>query len=582
MEPLASDFKDPETKEIDWDAYGEAQGRFGSLIERYSDWLGFPMDQTRYQQWKDRYKDPVTIAFEINRERRSEGFEYMEDLEPGAGRFTKAAYNYITSMYVADVLAGMTPQQAAARAAEEFERIMVDGLPYDIEQRLLGPYIQDVDPTEFAVEVAQRMNLDLLTPRGYQEVYRPLEEAEAMPGMFYTEDRLKSTQQTVIDYYYELMPDEQREVQRAFTIPPGVSFSEHVRGLELEEVRELLRRVEVSERTRQFIERTGIPPRDTAPLGILIGGSLNEVLLPTENMMTDEEKADLTQVRRDWFLYHYRKEVEDRPGIWTDLMERYYGDPGSSKSKFWDALGTYALSNSAFDDPTLGSFLNATARGGLDFSEGQYDWALEWFEDHIEQFTDPILTESMRENPEWVLQAQEDREMYNQTAILTMEAAKHEYYTWSWRRPQRGVRSPREEWERDNLEEWQVLRGYMNERKAELLAYPHLMYFFYNRDYKKWFGTADPDEVGDRAQRLSDAYLKALRDLEAYRAGTGPWTPEMESFIGPNPNAVEEEEEAAPRRVPREEEEEPPPQPTPTPEEPVPTPPPFPTLPPGP
>lgn len=547
VEPRAIDFEDKEG-DIDWGQYNTALEQFKQMIPILSGDLGFEMTETRYHQWKSRYKSPADAAFEANKERINEGWAQRELLEPNLESFPflSAVIDYVNNQYQADIVAGMPPDAAWVRASEEWKRVMVEGLPYDVEHELLGKYIDPISAEDLMPRVAEILALDFYeNPELRAHIAYVLGEIGKLPGMF-AADKDEPTEQAIsgaLNYYYELMPDERREIRKILGAPPDESFSGWIRSLEGDEAERVWYQVRYGSQLMVAV--------DWSALGTLQFGAVQETLYPMMDEMTEEERTDFDQVQRDWFMYNYNEKYLDKPGVWTDLMEQYYGDPRSAKSQFWGHLSNYSLKGAAFDDPTLGAFLNAVARGGLDFDDVQYDWASDYFVDHLDQLVDWEKTSEMHDNPEWVKESDAGRDRYSAQKVLSMEAKKAEYYLYNDWRPSKGVPSDREVWERENPEEWAELNRYLNERKAQRLAEPYYLYFYYEREFKKWFGDVDVTEEGvwenvvERGKKISAMWLKALDDLDKYNDPNqyGEWTEAMEVFIGPDPNEIEEEEE---------------------------------------
>jgi hypothetical protein len=524
IEPKPVDFED-EAGEVIWDEYENAVDAFREhIIPALSTQWGIEMDVARFEQWENRLRDPIQVAFDLNQERRNEGFRMLETYQVDGENFAQAMTSFVEDQYYSDILFGMDPEAASQRAIETFEHVMVNGLPFEYEQELLGDYVGEIPAEDIAAQVSQRL------PAWDMADIRQNLEGRVLPGMFDADTREEAARSGLIDYYYQLMPNERDQVEQMFEMEEGQRFVDFVDTLDVDEV------IAVSQ---DLPLATQGPAYFVANVSRLTSGVVDTVL-PPNDLMTEREKLDLAQVQRDWFLYNYEQEFEDRPGEWTPLMEEYYGGRGDSRSEFWDVLGQYALKSAAFDDPIMGAFLSAVARTGLDFSDAQYKLATEWFLENQDRLVDEELTAMMREHPDWVEFAAESRTALRENKSLSMEDLKNQYYLEEWRRPSRGVPSPREEWERENVDDWKELNRYLGEQKAYQLAHPFYQYFFYQRDYVKWHGDALPDDqaVQARAVRLSNMWLQAYEDLDMYAAGLGEWTYALEVFIGPDPNAI--------------------------------------------
>jgi hypothetical protein len=538
LEPTANEFKDEEG-EIDWDAYDRAIETFRNrIIPDLSERWGFPVTEERFDQAEARYKTGIEVAFELNQERVSEGFRRLEMLQPGGTDFPAAARQFISAQYEADILAGMDPEVAAARGVDTFEYISVNGLPFEIEQEILGKYIRELPAEAFATQVLQRIGIDIgQNPETLMGMRTSLAQTgEQMRGMFTPQNEGDRARDELSTYYYSLSPGGRNALRDMLNIPEDIeTFGRWVQDMSDEDV------VAVAKTATALLPRAQSAVMDIHSSLTRLFGVPVETLIPLLSPLTAGERVQLEQAERDMFEYNYSQEYLDTPGEWTSLMDKYFGDPTSPKNEFWEELGRYALSTNAFDDPVLGAFLNAAVREGLDFSEAQYKWALDWFRQNRNLYIDPELTADIRDHPEWVRLGDTSRQYLRGMQSLRMEERKRVYFLIPDRRPSRGVPSPREEWERDHAEEYRQIVRYMNEQEARRVGEPHYLYFFYPRDYKRWFGERDPDEVeaSGAADRISELWLQALEDMDAWREGSGEWTYAMEVLIGPNPGDVE-------------------------------------------
>jgi hypothetical protein len=561
LQPSAAMFED-NAGEINWDAFEAAKIQFEEhLVPFLSDSWGFPMDVGDFKTWDNRLRDPLSVVFEINRERVNEGWKEFDLLQPGEVNFEQAAYNYITAQYQTDIVSGMNHDQAATRAAEEWERVALEGLPYDIQIELLGSYVDDIPALDLAPQIWAAYGLD---PNEYGRALAifPALAHETVPGMFTsTPNTPRAARNSLNEYYYNLNPKERRDALEmlGLDLGEGQSFSAFIRSIPDEQVMNFS--AAIGALTGQL---KGLPP--AFALGALDGAvDLTGVMarlatltsdvvthmLPPRDAMTAKEEKEFNQVQRDWFLYKYATEVERRPGEWTSLMEKYYGEPDSPSAVFWDEISKYSLKTVVFDDPVMGAIMSTTARGVLELEEETYTQALQYFMERRDVFVDEERTSTMKEHPEWQLASQESRDILRLGKNLDQEALKTEYYIHDWFKVGRGWDksgprwvwrsgvSERDRWRADHPEEWEQLERYMLEQKAASLAHPEYLFFNSPSTYKEFYWMFDdPTDAQAYADSLSTSWTNAIADKDAWVAGEGPWTDDMRRAFGTDPLAI--------------------------------------------
>ena len=563
IQPSASMFENS-LGEIDWDAFEAAVIQFEEqLVPFLSESWGFAMNADEFKNWDNRLRDPLSVVFEINRERINEGWKKFELLEPGQANFEKAAYNYITAQYQADLIAGMDHDQAATRAAEEWERVALEGLPYDVQIELLGAYIDDMPALELAPQIWAAYGLD---PSEYGRALSifPALADQTVPGMFTAAlGTPRAARNALNNYYYNLNPKERREALEMIGIPlgEGQSFSAFIRTIPDDQIVQFSNAIGVFTGQEygpapDFIFQTFEGPVDYAGVMARLATLTSDVvthMLPPRNALTKKEADEFEQVQRDWFLYKYSTEVERRPGKWTDLMETYYGVPDSPQAIFWETISNFNLNTVVFDDPVMGAIMSTTARGVLEFEDETFTQALEYFMQRRDVFVNEEVTAIMAANPDWQLASQESREIIRLGKNLDLEAMKTEYFIhewfqvcggfdksqprWVWRP---GI-SERDTWIGNHPEEWQQLERYMLEQKADVLAHPEYLFFNSPRTYREFYWMFnDPTEAQEYADSLSKSWNDAIADYDAWQAGEGPWTDAMRRAMGPDPLAIPE------------------------------------------
>lgn len=364
---------------------------------------------------------------------------------------------------------------------------MAHGLPYEVEMEHIGDYVGPQPAASYVHEIIDRMGIDDLG-----EIWSTYARVAGIefPGMFGPEDAASQ----MLDYYFNLTPPEQRQVREFFDVPEGVNFNEWL-GEQPEEQQQQMWAAASTKGIKQ--------------LGLALHHPVGDELLPSLDLLTDEEREELLQVEIDFFRYTWEREVEGRGGTWTDLMDKYYGDPTSGQGLFWATINRYALSDAAFDDPIMNAALDRIARGVFELEDEQWDEVTQYFMDNIDRLVDWDKTEIMQEHPEWVEQAATERSYLTSIRLLDGEQLRAEYFNVPYRE--------RSQWEESNPEDWDFLRPYLAWRTAMDVGAPYYLYFYSPWTYRQWYGSTTPDQISpERAQALRDSILESLDTVWAY------------------------------------------------------------------
>lgn len=512
LEPRAALFVDPETGEVDWDLYEKALEDFMSSIPEISAQIGVAIELDEYLAWKFRFSTPEQVAYGLYKDSIGDAWDEFYGIQPGGDQFTNSLNWALTYQMMKDLAAGFTwseAEQLRAQNALNWER---DGLPYTITQILVGHLTSPINLKTFAGQVAEILGIDLTDAAKKLELTGALDVQ--LPGLFGSEDLAQQAKSYLFDYYYNITPPEQRELRDFLGLEDGTFLENMTNG----QIIRLAQKVRAE--FNKLSELAG---------GLLVGEAPGYIpVIPPLNPLTDLEKADLEKLRVDWFRYNASRE-EGLTGMWTPLMEQYYGDPDSASSRFWAALSAVALSDDAFTDPFLSPILNSASRALFDFTDEQYEAALKHFLDNRQFLVDEEMTLLMLENPDWVVAAQQQRIEFGALRNIDMEILKGEYYSVGF--------DDRAAWQTANPEEWAQLEIYLLTERARVVAFPLYMYFFRSSEYDKWFGNKSPDMVDlEVAQQVSADFSLAIQQLMDYRAGEGEWTNLMRRFIGPSPS----------------------------------------------
>ena len=496
--------------DINWEQYNERLDQFNDSVPEFSHSVGAPISREEWERFQDRYSSALDIAYDIHRDRVSEAWDRFDAIRPGGPDFGNAVSQYSLDTYRDALASGMYPDDAAAFAAEEFKEALARGLPFDEQQKYID-MSEATDAEQYTAEVATRMGLRW---EDIGEVAAELEGQE-FPGMFGPDD----AQDRVYNYYFNLTSPEQRKVKTDFGVPEGENFARWFEVLSDDEKSNFARQVQA--RAQEIPgAREGY-----LNLGILKGVGV-DYFLPPNDALTTQEQEDIAQLERDWWLYNKARE-EGRGGFWTGLMEQYHGDVSSGQGRFWDALNQYALASAAFNDPVLSAAMDRIARGVFDFTEEQYEEVTDYFLSHLDRFVDQEKTQVIRDHPDWMDKANLERNALRSFRLSEFEDQRADYFNIPSRE--------RSDWEKAHPEEWSRLEPYLALRRAEDVGRPYYLYFFVPWEYKTWYGNKDPDTLGFQPAILREKLLSVIENLEAWRAGTGPWTATMEEFIGPDP-----------------------------------------------
>jgi len=557
-QPNVSQFTNEQTGRVDWDGYWAAVDEFNERIPELSMMFGEPIEAEDWFAYRDRFKTAIQVAYQFHREKINAYWDQYESIQPGGANFERLSTDYVTSKYEEALASGMKPMDAQLYAADLWADILARGLPYDAETGFMGAALNAVEAQTYSSRVASRLGID------WRDAYWQL-QAYDFPGMFGDQG---NPEDLMRNYYFNLTPSEQREVRKAVGYPEGEDAGFNAWWGRLSPVEQQRTWQDVAIRLKD--ERLA----KTMRVGLLKGG-LGEYTLPPGDLLTPQERQELAQVERDWFIYSLHSAgLTDTPGPWTPLMEKYYGDSQSGESRFWDTLNKYVLTRAATEDPIMASAMDRISRGTFDFTDEQWMAVVDYFNQNLDLFVDEEATQRIQSHPDWVEQAGLERAGVIGARDPKMEDLRAQYYNVYYEQ--------REEWEKSNPEEWAALRPYLATQEAAELAYPYYLYVYKDWVYEKWYGTARPDQVEAKAASLAKRYAQVLEDYNNWFYHDGPWTYLLENFVGPTPERIQIQSSQAP-----EEGEAPPPRqqqatptPTPPPEGEAPPPPPtYPTSP---
>lgn len=140
MQPKPNDFFNEEG-EVDWDAYDSAVKSFLKKVPKLSLGFGFQVDADEYDRFRQRYKSPEELAAEFHQRYISEGYDLSKALKtPSSPEFSKALFELVGEQFREDIQAGLSRVEAEARAGELVESLRSRGLPFEKRQELLAPY----------------------------------------------------------------------------------------------------------------------------------------------------------------------------------------------------------------------------------------------------------------------------------------------------------------------------------------------------------------------------------------------------------------------------------------------------------
>jgi hypothetical protein len=507
VEPRVGDFMIGEN--IDWEAWNLAVDDFMNGVADLSEQFGYPITLQEYTRFRYRWATPQKVAYDVYKDWRDEAWDKYESIQQGGDQFLPTVLWAADQQYTKDLMAGFTPLEAGNIRAKNINNWTRDGLPYEYEQKSMDAYLGRVNLQQFSNQVAAKIGVDMFSE---ERIVLQQQLDFELPGMFGESDPIEMMTQSIYDYYYNLNPREKREV-RDFLGLDQLSL----RDASPAEVARIYNEVQTQTNRRALFED-----------GILIFGERNTMpYWPIWDELTPEEEAELEQARVDMYRYNKAKDA-GVGGTWTDILTKYYSDENSAASRFWSALSGVSLDSVVFDDPVMGPVMSRATRSILGMDDEQYEKALQYFYDNYDHLVDEERTQIIRDHPDWYEKAQQERAQFDLHKVLDMEILKSQYYAIYWKeRPQ---------WEAENPEEWEKLRFYIDNENARAMAFPYYSYFFKDYRYRNYWGTRTPDEVNtEDAPRLSEEYIQAQAELDAYVQGKGEWTDLVAQFFGPPP-----------------------------------------------
>jgi hypothetical protein len=517
VQPRASQFQD-EAGVIDWEAYDAAWTTFLDQIPGLSRQFGYQVDYIDFIKWHYRSAAPSKIAYDLYSDFKSANWDkyyaLKPELQPGGKYWDEMVQSTATTERLKDLDRGFTPYEADQRYAANLNKYISTGeIPYvyyeEWRNKLLDPLIisDTVNLNTFTFQVAEMMGIDLSdNPLLYNEMSRRLNYE--LPGMVVA-DVYDNARDALSTYFYDqLTPQEQQEVANQFG-SWGVPKDD----------------TQMYSMYQQVLYYTTPRARFEGPAGDIPPG-FN--IPPLDSSLTDEEKVEIGQAMVEHYRYQRAREA-GVGGTWTELMDKYYGNPDTNQSKFWDLLSYASLSSNSFSDPVMSQIMSRSARSTFEYTDEQWGAAAQYLKDNWDTLIDVEKTQEIKDHPDWWMQAQQQRAEYDRFKDIDMEVAKSQYYGIAW--------ANREDWQEANPEEWAVLEEYLAREKARALQYPYYMYWFKQSDYKKQFGEADPSVVaaGWDVEKVSDDFARAIADMDAFINGSGNWTELMQTFYGPPP-----------------------------------------------
>jgi len=501
QEPKPSEFADGDGQ-IDWDSYSSAYQEFLTSVPELSKQWGYPVSADLYDRYRNRYRTPAELAKILNDRRLQPGYDLAAALQdPTSEEFKAALYEATKKHIEEDIAAGMSPEDASKRAAEFVQDARKNGLPFEIRDQIVqgsGDY-GPVPATNFLGGIGE-YRPELTEDYGTRQKYMqgngdrssggPLDMMA--PGMYdttKTPDEL--LQQSVVNYYYTLLPDARRELRNRLHLKDGVDFTDHIKRLSSGELRL------AADNIGQIAPTVSRPPqhqsvdalRGRGPMARPIGSGV-DVNKYADAKPTQEVVEVYKQLDRDFWKYDQQKEAFDsgsgsRPE-WTPLMEKYYGTLNSASANFWEHYNQSVYNQEVFDDPILAAILSTDARSLLQYTESQYRAALKYLKAHEQSLINPELTEARQSHPDWWDKAQEERALYSESRDPILEKVMTKYFGLDY--------GEQELWRKQNSDKWKQLVEYINTRRQAAHGLPYYGYFYRNDDYKEWYGNNDPTQ----------------------------------------------------------------------------------------
>ena len=321
-EPRPDDFL-KQSGDVDWEVYDLAYQQFLERIPQLSQGMISPEE---YDRFKNRYKTADEMMALLNKRRLDPGYDLLDALyNANSPEFEAALQQLLQEQLAGDVQAGMSEQDAQARAAETADYIRQNGLPYDFIQTMLTEY--GPKPAAELVGEMGKMRPELV------EGLKPDDVDYTLPGLGGISTTSEQVRRDVLDVFYNSLPEERDVIRQQLGISNELDFSDALRLISKENLAEFLN-------SRR----------------------------PIKTSMTPEESAKMTQVERDWFSYNKAKAAfdagtsEEQP-VWTPLMEELYGNKDAPSSQFWELWkATEEWPPEAFSDPLVQLVLDKNTR----------------------------------------------------------------------------------------------------------------------------------------------------------------------------------------------------------------------------
>jgi len=519
VEPRASTYMGKDG-EINWDNWEIAHESFMDDIESISTAFGYQVGLDEYLSYRYRRNNIEEVAYDMYKNWVNDQWdtyaEYNTKMQPGTAFYQNMVNTAAQMQYTQDLAAGYTPYEADIIRAQNLKRWTTEGLDYVEYEYFRKKYIDPlfaVEPnlSNFAGRVAEIMGFDT-NPASLADLESKLDFP--MAGIS-KPDPFRDARTALYDYFYDkITPAEREQVKQYFGI---------------DKIPE-----DDAEMMKMYIQVKGMLDPGSMPYSTLIidemhGGTTP--IPPFNSILDEEELAEMNQFAVDLFRYSTAREA-GVGGTWTPLLDKYLSKDTPS-SMFWEKLTGVSLKGSAYDDPVLGPFLSRASRTMVEFSDDQWEGALEYLGQNWDTLVNVEETQEIRDHPDWYILAQEQRAEYDRFKDLDMEVKKSVYYSIPndyWNRE-------RWAWEAAHPDEATAIKDYLDRELTRAFQYPYFMYFFKKYDYGRYFGGASPDKItaGYNTQKISDDFQAAIDEMNEYINGSGKWTDLMQQFFGPPP-----------------------------------------------
>jgi len=498
MRPKAEDFEDTNGN-ISWEEYYDMEQEYLRAVPGLADELGQAISEQEYINFRERYMSPEEIAWRERKRDFATGWDRYHELKgeqvPEEGWIPRPTNYYEPEQGMELPMNELAPdlqawvesewktREAAGWLPEEFAAwVSGKGIPYDVIEGMLTDegYGEQTLQSMYGYVSKQRPWLETLPWTDPQFGNFMEMRQEVMPGMFGTDDEVEQ----FIGDYYARMPGQRTQIRRTLGVDlaPGETFAEYTRNN--------------PELANVFYSL----PQD-------VQYNILRFTPPTE---TEQMLAELERTR--WEL---------GTGEWTPLVEKYYGDPESPRSKFWDLINSMILDSSAYDNPVLGPLLNRDTRDALDPTDDQYTKAIEYAQLNEVFLVNKEATQKAEEHPDWWATAQEQKQEYKLNHPYTRE--EEMYYA---------LETPKEqdEWRDANPEVWASFQATREAKTRAQIENPYYLYFFNPDKYEQWFGDTTPDQVDVEVE--VESYNQAVHDSIRQEEVGGSWTADMDRWFG--------------------------------------------------